>query len=81
MLRGGHGEARHGVLGAVVLLNDSDAGDRVRALEVDQVGRGPDARSLPIGGKVRVCYGRKGAAISWQSHWMYGHTSCEETPL
>lgn len=41
-----HREARHWVLGAVVLFNDSDAGDRVRALEVDQMGGGPDARCL-----------------------------------
>ena len=40
-------EAWHRVLGAVIFLNDSDAGNRVCALEVDQMGRGPNPRSLP----------------------------------
>lgn len=41
-----HREAGHWVLGAIVFFNDSDASDRVRALEVDQMGGGPDARRL-----------------------------------
>lgn len=44
-----HREARHGVLGAEILLDDSDASNRVCALEVDQMGGGPDACSLQTG--------------------------------
>lgn len=46
VLCSGHREARHRVLGAVVLLNDSYPSYRVCALEVDQMGGGPDACSL-----------------------------------
>lgn len=42
----GHWEARHRVLGAIVLLDDSDTSYCVCALEVDQVGGGPDTCSL-----------------------------------
>lgn len=46
VLGSGHREAWHRVLGAIVLLNDSDASDRVCALEVDQMGGGSYASSL-----------------------------------
>lgn len=46
VLGGRQREARHGIFGAVELLNDSDAGDRVRAFEVNQMGRRSDARRL-----------------------------------
>lgn len=39
-------EAWHGVFGAVEFLNDSDSGDGVGPLEVDQMGRCPDTRCL-----------------------------------
>lgn len=41
-------EARHRIFGAVEFLNDSDSGDRVRPLEVDQMGRCPDSCRLKI---------------------------------
>lgn len=46
VLRSRHRETWHRVLGAIIFLNDSDAGNRVCALEVDQMGGGPNTRSL-----------------------------------
>lgn len=46
VLSGRQRESRHGIFGAVELLNDPDAGDRVRAFEVNQMGRRSDARRL-----------------------------------
>lgn len=46
MLRSRHREARHRIFGAVEFLNDSDPGDRVRPLEVDQMGGRSDTRRL-----------------------------------
>ena len=54
VLRGGHGEAGHGVLGPVVLLDDPDPGDGVGALEVDQVGGGSDPCRLGGGDRKRT---------------------------
>lgn len=46
MLRSGHREARHRIFGAVEFLNDSDPGDCVCPLEVDQMGGRSDTRRL-----------------------------------